>query len=128
MGESFLLAMDFLRADRVGSKGGSAGATLLLTTGVSGGLCSFGVIFGSLKEDSSREETISSISGGDCLEDLLCLRGFWVLSMAIRKDFLVGLAEGFGLVDLGYEREDEALACIALNWRTRGRSIRPARV
>jgi len=40
----------------------------------------------------------------------------------------VGLVEGFGLVDLGCEGEDEALACMALNWRTREKSVRPARV
>ena len=62
LGDSFLLAMDFLRADRVGSEGGSAGAAPLLTAGVSGGPCSSGVI------SASGEETISSISGGDRLE------------------------------------------------------------
>ena len=66
LGESFFLAMDFLRADRVGSEGGSAGAALF-----PGGPCSSGAISGSLREDSSREETIFSISGGDCLEDPL---------------------------------------------------------
>jgi len=71
--------MDFLRADRVGSKGGSAGAAPLLTTGVSGGPCSLGVISGSHREDSSEEETISLISGGDYLEDPFFLRDFWVL-------------------------------------------------
>jgi len=35
--------------------------------------------------------------------------------MAIRKDFLVGLAEGFCLVDLDCEGEDVALACMAKN-------------
>ena len=67
------MTMDFLRADRVGSEGGLAGAALLLTNGVSGGPCSSGVISGSLREDSFGEETISSISGGDYLEDPLCL-------------------------------------------------------
>ena len=41
--------------------------------------------------------------------------------MAIRNDVLVGLTEGFGLVDFGWEGEEEALACIALNSRTRGK-------
>ena len=77
MGDSFRLAMDFLRANKVGSKGVSARAALLLTTGVSGGLCSSGVISGSLREDSYEEETISSISGRDCLGDPLFLRGFF---------------------------------------------------
>jgi len=76
LGESFLLAMDFLGAARVGSEGGLAGAALLLVTGVSGGPCASGVISGSLREDSSGKETISSISGGDCLEDPLFLHGF----------------------------------------------------
>jgi len=76
LGESFLLAMDFLRADRVASKVGLAGAVLLLTTEVSAGPCSSEVISGSLREDSSGEETISSISGGDYLEDPLFLCGF----------------------------------------------------
>ena len=66
--DSFLLPMNFLRANRVGSEEGSAG-----------GPCSSGVISGSLREDSSGEETISSISGGDYLEDLFFLRDFWVL-------------------------------------------------
>jgi len=79
LGESFLLAIDFLRADKVGFGEGSAGAAPLLIVGISGGPCSSGVISGSLREDSSGEETISSISGGDCLEDSPCLRGFWVL-------------------------------------------------
>ena len=79
MGESFLLAMDFLRADKVGSGEGSAGAAPLLIAEISEGPCSSGVISGSLRDDSSGEKTISSISGGDCLEDPLCLRGFWVL-------------------------------------------------
>ena len=48
--------------------------------------------------------------------------------MAIRKDFLVGLAEGFALADLGCEGEDEALACMARNCQTRGRSVRPVGV
>jgi len=34
LGDNFLLAMDFLRADRAGSEGGSAGAVPLLTSGV----------------------------------------------------------------------------------------------
>ena len=38
LGDNFLLAMDFLRADRVSSEGGSAGVVSLLTAGVSGGL------------------------------------------------------------------------------------------
>ena len=76
LGESFLLAMDFLRADMVGSGEGSAGAASLWTVGLSGRPCSLGVISKSLRDDSSGEETISSISGGDCLEDLPCLRDF----------------------------------------------------
>ena len=79
LGESFLLAMDFLRADKVGSGEGSARAASSLTVGISGGPCSSGMIFGVLRDDSSREETISSILGGDCLEDPPYLRGFWVL-------------------------------------------------
>jgi len=67
LGEGFLLAMDFLRADKVGSGEGSAGATPLLTVGISGGPCFSRVIFGVFRDDSSGEETISSISGGDCL-------------------------------------------------------------
>ena len=63
LGECFLLAMDFLRADRVGSEEGSARAAPLLTAGILGGPCSSGVISGSLRDDSSSEETISSISG-----------------------------------------------------------------
>ena len=74
LGNSFLLAMDFLRANRVGSEGGSAGAALF-----SGVPYSAGVISGSLREDFSGEETISSISGGDYLEDPLYLRSFWVI-------------------------------------------------
>jgi len=35
--------------------------------------------------------------------------------MAIQKDFLVGLVEGFGLVDLVCEGEEAALACMAKN-------------
>ena len=66
LGESFLLVMDFLRADKVGSGEGS------------GGPCSSGVISGSFRDDSSGEETISSISRDDCLEDPPCLRDFWV--------------------------------------------------
>ena len=69
----------FWRADRACSEGGSTRAALLLTIGVLGGPCSSGVISESLREDSSGEETISSILGGDCFEDPLCLRGFWVL-------------------------------------------------
>ena len=41
---------------------------------------------------------------------------------------VVGLAEGFGLVDLDCVGEDVALTCMAKNWRIRGRSVRPARV
>ena len=48
--------------------------------------------------------------------------------MAIQKDFLVGLGEGFGLVDFVCEGGDAALACMAKNWRRRGRSVQPARV
>ena len=62
----------------------------LLTVGISGGPCSSGVISGVLRVDSSGEETICSISGGDCLEDPPCLRDFWVLCTATEKDFLVG--------------------------------------
>ena len=40
----------------------------------------------------------------------------------------MGLVEGFGLVDLVCEGEDVALACMAKNWRTRGRSFQPVRV
>jgi len=58
--ESFLLAMNFLRADRVGFERVSTRATLLLTTRVSGGPCSSGVISRSLREESSGEKTISS--------------------------------------------------------------------
>jgi len=79
LGQSFLLAMDFLRADKVGSGEGSVGAASLRTVGLSGGPCSSGVIYGSLRDDSSGEETISSISGGDYLEDPPCLRDFRVL-------------------------------------------------
>ena len=79
MGDNFLFVIDFLRADSVGSEEDSAGAAPLLTVGVSGRPCSSGVISGSLREDSSGEETISSITGGDCLEDPLLLYGFWVL-------------------------------------------------
>jgi len=59
--------MDFLRANKVGSGEGSAGAAPLLTEGILRGPCSSGVISGSLRDDSSGEETISSISGGDYL-------------------------------------------------------------
>jgi len=62
------------------------------------------------------------------LKDPLFLRGFWVLGVPIRNDFIVGLTKGIGLVDLGCEGEEEALACIALNCWTRGRSVRLARV
>ena len=79
LGDNFLLAMDFLRVDRVGSGVGSAGVASILTAGVLGEPCSPGVISGTLRGDSSREETISSIIGGDCLEDPLFLHGFCVL-------------------------------------------------
>jgi len=79
LGESFLFAINFLRADKVGFREGSAGAASLLTVGISGGPCSSGVISGVFRDDSSGEETISSISGEDCLEDPLYLQGFWVL-------------------------------------------------
>ena len=35
----------------------------------------------------------------------------------------VGLVEGFCLVDFVCEGADVALACMAKNWRTRGRSV-----
>jgi len=79
LGDNFLLAIDFLRADRVGSEVGSAGVVPILTAEVLGKPCSSGVISRSLRGDSFREQTISSITGGDCLEDPLFLRGFWVL-------------------------------------------------
>jgi len=41
--DSFLLRMDFLRADRVGSEGGSARAMPVLTAGILGEPCSPGV-------------------------------------------------------------------------------------
>ena len=69
LGESFLLAMDFLRDDKFSSGEGSTEAAALLIEGISGRPCSSGVIFGSLRDDSSGEETICSISEGDCLED-----------------------------------------------------------
>ena len=37
------------------------------------------------------------------------------LSEAKRKDFLDGLGVDLGLADLGCEREEEALVCMALN-------------
>jgi len=76
--DNFLLAMDFLRADRVGSGIGYTGAVSVLTAGALGEPCSPGVISGFLRGDSFGEETISSITGGDCLEDPLFLCGFWV--------------------------------------------------
>ena len=79
LGDSVLLAMDFLSADKVGSREGSAAAAPLLTAEISGGPCSLGMISGVPRDDSSGEETISSISEGDCLEDLPSLRDFWVL-------------------------------------------------
>ena len=78
-GESFLLVRDFFTADKVGSGEGSAGAASLRTVRISGGPCCSGVISGSLRDDSLGYKTISSISGGDCLEDPPCLRDFWVL-------------------------------------------------
>ena len=44
LGDNFLLVMDFFRADRVGSEGGSAGGVPLLTAGVRGVPCSPWVI------------------------------------------------------------------------------------
>jgi len=79
LGDNFLLVMDFFRADRVGSEGGSAGGVPALTAGVLGEPYSLGVISGSLRGDPSEEETISSITVGDCLEGSLFLCGFWVL-------------------------------------------------
>ena len=74
-----LFTKDFLRADRVGLGVGSAGAVPELTAEVLREPCSPGMISGSLIGDSSGEETISSITGGHCLEDPLFLHGFWVL-------------------------------------------------
>jgi len=79
LGDNFLYAIDFWREDRVGSEGGSAGAVTLLTAGVLEEPCSPGVISGCLRVDPSGEETISSITGGDCLENPPFLSGFWVL-------------------------------------------------
>ena len=79
LGGSFLLAMDFLRDDKVGSGEGSAAAAPLLTAGISGGPYFSGVISGVLRDDSSGEEKIYSISRGDCLEDPPYFRCFWVL-------------------------------------------------
>jgi len=76
--DNFVFAMDFLRAERVGSEGGSAGTMPSLTTGVLGEPYLPGVISGSLRGDSFGEETIFSITGEDCLEDPLFLRDFWV--------------------------------------------------
>ena len=63
--------------------------------------------------------------GGDCLEEPGFFRVLEKLCEARRKDFLDGLGVGFGLADLGCEGEEEALACIALNRRTSGRSVCP---
>jgi len=53
--------------------------------------------------------------GGNCLEEPILLRVLEKLCEAKREDFLDGLGVGLGLVDLGCEGEDEALACITLN-------------
>ena len=73
LGDSFILAIDFLRADRVGYERGSAGVVLTLTAGVLGEPCSPGVMSRSLIGGF-----ISSITGGDHLEDSVFLCGFWV--------------------------------------------------
>ena len=54
--DNFLFVMDFLRADRVGSEGGSAGAVPLLAAGALGEPCSPGLISRSLREDPSGEK------------------------------------------------------------------------
>ena len=69
----------------------------------------------SLGQASSLVRKQSRQPGGDCLEEPVFLRVLEKLCEAKRKDFLIGLGEGFGLADLSCEEEAEALACIALN-------------
>jgi len=49
------------------------------------------------------------------LEEQVVLKVLEKLCEAKQKDFRDGLGVGLGLVDLGCEGEEEALACVALN-------------
>ena len=77
----------------------------LLRLGWAGGIkedpCSVEAVPDSLTGELSVEEPISSIRIGSWSEGFTGLGALEVLCEAMRKDFLVGLTEGFVVEDLG---------------------------